>query len=109
MIEKIFTEDDSNDLKIGDTPKGETLIGLKDHAGVIMKPYVDKPRKVRTGNEDRDFSNLAHRVLYLLINVFYKVIWFYFAPFAAFILSYWLPFQMGGYAGTRGCWCSVQR
>lgn len=91
MIAKVFSE-----------AEGETLIGPESKDGATPgAPYVDKERKVQTLYSDRDFWNVSGRVMYQCICVFYKVFWFYFAPFAAFILSYWLPFQMGGYEAAR--------
>ena len=90
-IAKIFSEAGEETLIHPETKDGETP----------GAPYVDKERKVQTLYSDRDFWNVLSRVLYQCISIFYKVFWFYFAPFAAFILSYWLPFQMGGYEDTR--------
>ena len=80
-----------------------TLIGghRARYGLLIIKAYEDKERKVRIYRGDRDYCNLAFRFIYSLATIFYKVIWFYFAPFSAFILSYWIPFKLGGYEGTR--------
>ena len=93
---------DATIAKIFSEAEGETLISPEGKEGVTPgATYVDKVRKVQTLYSDRDFWNYLGRVLYQCICVFYKVFWFYFAPFAAFVLSYWLPFQMGGYEDTR--------
>ena len=88
--------------KIFCTAEKETLISPESKDGVTPgASYVDKERDVQTLYSDRDCWNFIGRVLYQCISLFYKVFWFYFAPFAAFILSYWLPFQLGGYKGAR--------
>ena len=82
----------------------ETLVGgrkSEDNSYTMIGDYVDKERKVRIERKDRDWLNLFLRLVYWTITGSYKVFWFYFAPFIAFLLSYWLPFQAGNYAGTR--------
>lgn len=93
---------DAKIAKIFSEAPGETLIGPESKDGVTPgASYVDKERYVQTLYKHRDFWNILGRVFYQCISIFYKVFWFYFAPFAAFILSYWLPFQMGGYKDSR--------
>lgn len=80
--------------------EGEEILA-KDKKSEMIGDYEDKDRKVRIKWNDRDWLNLFLRLVYWTMTGSYKVFWFYFAPFIAFILSYWLPFQAGNYAGTR--------
>ena len=46
---------------------------------------------------ERSCFNKFCRVIYKILNIIYQAIWFYFAPFAVFILSYMLPYWLGGF------------
>ena len=47
--------------------------------------------------KQRSCLNKICRVLYKFLNIIYQAIWFYFAPFTVYILSYMVPFWLGGF------------
>ena len=47
---------------------------------------------------EREFRNCVARIIYTFFNILFKAVWFYFPPFASFLLSYYIPFRRGGYA-----------
>ena len=65
--------------------------------GDSTNEFTETERKVAVVFEDRDFSNKVCRVFYRILNDFYKVFWYYFAPFIALFLSYLIPYVLGGY------------
>ena len=50
---------------------------------------------------ERTCFNKFCRVLYKFLNIVYQAVWFYFAPFAVFVLSYMLPYWLGGFGGQE--------
>lgn len=60
--------------------------------------YVDERREVRIRFREREFRNCMARIIYTFFNILFKAVWFYFPPFASFLLSYYIPFRRGGYA-----------
>ena len=58
-------------------------------------------RKVVVAFKERKVWNKVCRVIYRIFDVFYQVVWYYFAPFIALYFSYIIPYMMGGYEAEQ--------
>lgn len=59
--------------------------------------YTTIERPAVLTSEQRDKWLKLARLIYRIIDMFYQVFWFYFAPFSALFCSYLVPYQLGGY------------
>lgn len=98
-------EVDLEDLVEVETTSGANLSDLSmkalfedDSDGEENLVYSGRPKSARIEfSKNRTSGNKFCRIVYRVIKLFYQTTWFYWAPYMALFLAYWVPSKYGAF------------